>query len=67
MSFGLLKTTAAVAFFAGDFGTGTVILKSGFDWVERIVVLGTWLECLPGQGQERVALCRVAREARWTG
>jgi hypothetical protein len=41
VSFGLLKTKAAVAFFAADFGFGTVILKSGFDWVKCIVMLGT--------------------------
>jgi hypothetical protein len=39
VSFGLLKTRAAVAFFAGDFGFGTVILKSGFDWVKCITIL----------------------------
>ncbi|MCX6875732.1 MAG: hypothetical protein NTW21_18275 [Verrucomicrobia bacterium] len=41
VSFGLFKTEAAVAFFAGDFGFGTVILKSGFDGVKCIEVLGT--------------------------
>jgi len=41
VSFGLLETAAAVAFFAGDFGLGTVILKSGIDWVEGMTVVGT--------------------------
>jgi hypothetical protein len=41
VSFGLFETTAAVAFFAGDFGVGTVILKSGFDGVKCIAMLGT--------------------------
>lgn len=41
MSFGLFEIDAAVAFFAGDFGLGTVILKSGFDGVKCMMVLGT--------------------------
>ena len=41
MSFGLFEIDAAVAFFAGDFGLGTVILKSGFDGVKCMTVLGT--------------------------
>jgi hypothetical protein len=41
VSFGLFKTAAAVAFFAGDFGVGTVILKSGFDGVNCMAMLGT--------------------------
>jgi hypothetical protein len=39
VSFGLFKTDAAVAFLAGDFGVGTVMLKSGFDRVECITML----------------------------
>jgi hypothetical protein len=39
VSFGLLKTKAAVAFFAADFGFGTGIVKSGFDWVKGIALL----------------------------
>jgi hypothetical protein len=41
VSFGLFKTEVAVAFLAGDFGFGTVILKSGFDGVNCISMLGT--------------------------
>jgi hypothetical protein len=41
VSFGLFETTAAVAFFAGDFGAGTVILKSGFDGVKCMAMSGT--------------------------
>jgi hypothetical protein len=39
VSFGLLEIDAAVAFLAGDFGLGTVILKSGFDGVKCITML----------------------------
>jgi len=55
VSFGLFETIAAVAFFAGDFGLGTVILKSGFDGVKYMAMLGTWLKCLKGQAGERRA------------
>jgi len=36
VSFGLFEMDAAVAFFAGDFGLVTVILKSGVDGVKGI-------------------------------
>jgi hypothetical protein len=39
VSFGLLKTAASVAFFAEDFGVGTMIVKSGFDGVKCIITL----------------------------
>ncbi len=49
MGFGLFETTAAVAFFTRDFGVGSVMLKSGFDGVKCIAVLGTSLKCLEVQ------------------
>ena len=57
MSFGLFETTAAVAFFfAGYFGLGTVILKSGFDWLKCMILGSAQLKCLKGQGGERLAV-----------
>jgi hypothetical protein len=40
VGFGLLEIESAVAFLAGDFGCGTVILKSGFDGVKCIMARG---------------------------
>jgi hypothetical protein len=40
VSLGLFKTEATVAFLAEDFGSGTVILKRGFDGVKCMAVLG---------------------------
>jgi hypothetical protein len=41
VSFGLFETEAAVAFFDGEPGFGTVILKSGFDGVKCMALVGT--------------------------
>jgi hypothetical protein len=49
VTFGLFETTTAVAFVAGDFGTGTEILKSGFDGVNGITVIRSYLKRLKGQ------------------
>jgi hypothetical protein len=38
VSFGLLEMEATVAFLAGDFGVGTVILNNGFDGVKGIMI-----------------------------
>lgn len=65
MSFGLCETITAVAFLAGDFGLGTVILKSGFDGVKCMAMLGTQLKCLKGQaGGQRSGTEAIRRTAR---
>ena len=53
MTFGLLETDCGVARRTGALGWGAVILKSGFDGVKCIALLGTYLKCLKGQGWER--------------
>jgi hypothetical protein len=41
VSFGRCETEAGVAFLVSEVGFGTVILKSGFDGVKGIAVLGS--------------------------
>jgi hypothetical protein len=52
VTFGLFETTTAVALVAGDFGTGTEILNSGFDGVNGITIVSSYLKRLKGQARK---------------